>query len=57
MKMFRHALLATAMCLVMPATGQAAEMKAEVLHWWTSGGESESIKVFAEAFKAKGVSG
>ncbi len=54
MKKFRHALLATAMCLVMPAAGQAAEMKAEVLHWWTSGGESESIKVFADSFKAKG---
>ncbi|MFN3500023.1 MAG: carbohydrate ABC transporter substrate-binding protein, partial [Pannonibacter indicus] len=54
MKKFRHALLATAMCLVMPAAVQAAEMKAEVLHWWTSGGESESIKVFADSFKAKG---
>ncbi len=31
-------------------------MKAEVLHWWTSGGESAAVKVFADQFaKAGGV--
>jgi glucose/mannose transport system substrate-binding protein len=33
---------------------QAQEMKAEVLHWWTSGGESAAVKVFADRFKAAG---
>jgi glucose/mannose transport system substrate-binding protein len=34
----------------------AAELKAEVMHWWTSGGESAAVKVFAEQFsKAGGV--
>ena len=32
----------------------AQEMKAEVLHWWTSGGESAAVKVFAERFDAAG---
>ena len=29
-------------------------MKAEVLHWWTSGGESAAVKVFADRFTAAG---
>ena len=33
---------------------QAQEMKAEVIHWWTSGGESAAVKVFAEQFKKAG---
>jgi glucose/mannose transport system substrate-binding protein len=33
---------------------QAQEMKAEVLHWWTSGGESAAVKVFADRFTAAG---
>ena len=32
----------------------AAEMKAEVIHWWTSGGESAAVKVFADAFTKAG---
>ena len=32
----------------------AAEMRAEVIHWWTSGGESAAVKVFADRFKAAG---
>jgi glucose/mannose transport system substrate-binding protein len=32
----------------------AQEMQAEVLHWWTSGGESASVKVLADQFKAAG---
>jgi glucose/mannose transport system substrate-binding protein len=31
----------------------AAE-KAEVIHWWTSGGESAAVKVFADQFNAAG---
>ena len=29
-------------------------MKAEVIHWWTSGGESAAVKVFADKFKEAG---
>ncbi len=37
------------------ATGaQAAGTKAEVIHWWTSGGESAAIKEFAKAYNAAG---
>ena len=30
------------------------EMKAEVIHWWTSGGESAAVKVFADQFTKAG---
>ncbi|MEJ1161903.1 ABC transporter substrate-binding protein [Prosthecomicrobium sp. N25] len=33
---------------------QAAELKAEVIHWWTSGGESAAVKVFADQFTKAG---
>ncbi|HEX2529596.1 MAG TPA: ABC transporter substrate-binding protein [Geminicoccus sp.] len=39
------------MAAAMPLAVQAAEMQAEVLHWWTSGGESAAVQVFAEKFK------
>ena len=32
----------------------ADPMKAEVFHWWTSGGESAAVKVFADAFDKAG---
>ena len=34
--------------------GGAQAQKAEVIHWWTSGGESAAIRVFAEAYKKAG---
>ena len=41
--------------LAMSAGSVAAQdKKAEVLHWWTSGGESAAIKVFADAFSGAG---
>lgn len=43
---------AMALAAAMPAAAQ--EMRAEVLHWWTSGGESAAVKVFAERFTAAG---
>ncbi|MGI9487911.1 MAG: ABC transporter substrate-binding protein [Geminicoccaceae bacterium] len=45
---------ATALTLLMAGSAAAEEMKAEVLHWWTSGGESAAIKVFADAFSEAG---
>jgi glucose/mannose transport system substrate-binding protein len=29
-------------------------LKAEVIHWWTSGGEAAAVKVFADAYDANG---
>ena len=35
--------------------GLAADpLKAEVIHWWTSGGESAAVKVFADAYDKAG---
>ena len=50
-------MVAVSAIALMAATGVAkAEepLKAEVIHWWTSGGESAAIKVFADAFNAAG---
>jgi glucose/mannose transport system substrate-binding protein len=46
----------TAITLVCAAgvPASAQEMKAEVIHWWTSGGESAAVKVFAEQFTKAG---
>ena len=47
--------LALAFTVVAAAQGaNAEEMKAEVIHWWTSGGESAAVKVFAEQFAKAG---
>lgn len=35
-------------------TSHAAGNKAEVIHWWTSGGESAAVKKLAEAYGAAG---
>jgi glucose/mannose transport system substrate-binding protein len=50
-------MMATAAVVTMLALpAHAQEMKAEVIHWWTSGGESAAVKVFADQFtKAGGV--
>jgi glucose/mannose transport system substrate-binding protein len=48
-------LLALAWAVVAAAQGaKAEELKAEVIHWWTSGGESAAVKVFAEQFAKAG---
>ncbi|MFO1146854.1 MAG: ABC transporter substrate-binding protein [Alsobacter sp.] len=54
----RHAASAVALALALGWAGTACaqETKAEVIHWWTSGGESAAVKVFAEQYgKAGGV--
>jgi glucose/mannose transport system substrate-binding protein len=53
MRMVRLACLATAMLAAAPVAARA-EMRAEVLHWWTSGGESAAVKVFADKFAQAG---
>lgn len=54
MRIFRQLCLATALVAVGPALAAAQEMKAEVIHWWTSGGESAAVKVFADKFTEAG---
>jgi glucose/mannose transport system substrate-binding protein len=54
MAAIRQICLATAVITLGAASAGAQEMKAEVIHWWTSGGESAAVKVFADAFNAAG---
>jgi glucose/mannose transport system substrate-binding protein len=54
MTKFSRIILAAAFAAFSPGVVKAAEMKAEVLHWWTSGGESAAIKEIADRFKAGG---
>ena len=56
MRNTRRALLlcGTALAVAAALPVQAQEMKAEVLHWWTSGGESAAVRGFADRFKAAG---
>lgn len=51
MKYSRHALVLALAATTFPAS---AQLKAEVIHWWTSGGESAAAKTLAEAYKAQG---
>ena len=46
--------LAAAAALYAAPAFAADPIKAEVLHWWTSGGESAAVKVFADKFDAAG---
>jgi glucose/mannose transport system substrate-binding protein len=44
-----------ALAAILVSTGaNAQEMKAEVIHWWTSAGESAAVRVFAEQFQKAG---
>ena len=44
----------TALALTLPVAAQAQTTKAEVIHWWTSGGESAAVKTLADAYRAAG---
>ncbi len=50
----RQICLASALFALGAAQAGAQEMKAEVIHWWTSGGESAAVKVFADKFTEAG---
>lgn len=54
MTRFTRIIIAALGAALVPTLASAAEMKAEVLHWWTSGGESAAIKEIADRFKAAG---
>ena len=53
---YRHFLAAAVgLSLAAPAAAPAfAQQRAEVIHWWTSGGESAAVKVFADQFNKAG---
>ena len=40
--------------IALAASPIVAKEEAEVMHWWTSGGESAAIKVLADAYEAEG---
>jgi glucose/mannose transport system substrate-binding protein len=46
--------LLTALLAGLGLAGAAQAQKAEVIHWWTSGGESAAIKEFAAAYNKAG---
>src|SRR5438128_11993394 len=53
----KSCMTALALVFVAGATidgANAEAMKAEVIHWWTSGGESAAVKVFADQFNKAG---
>ena len=54
MSAWRRITLAAVLLGSTASLAAAQEMKAEVLHWWTSGGESAAVKVFADRFDAAG---
>ena len=47
-------MIALAAALALTATAHAAGPTAEVIHWWTSGGESAAVKQVAQAYRAAG---
>lgn len=51
----RHNLTALALgAAILIQVGPALATELEVTHWWTSGGEAEAVKVFADAFNKGG---
>ncbi len=54
MMTLQQRLLAALLATLATAGAQAAGTKAEVIHWWTSGGESAAVKVFSDAYTATG---
>lgn len=48
-------ILAASVCLAALVTGPSAwAQRAEVIHWWTSGGESAAVRVFADQYTKAG---
>ena len=52
----RRALLCASLCAWLCATASAAHAgpRAEVIHWWTSGGESAAVKQVEQAYRDAG---
>lgn len=47
-------MVSSVLALGLATTAAKAEPQAEVLHWWTSGGEAAAVKVLMEEFNANG---
>lgn len=54
MRAIRQICVASALIALGAVQAHAQEMKAEVIHWWTSGGKSAAVKVFADKFTEAG---
>ena len=55
MRAWSHFVAATLGAALLSGPALAAEpLKAEVIHWWTSGGEAAAVKVFADAYDKSG---
>ena len=55
LKLRSRALLGcAALCLSLGVAHAQDKLRAEVIHWWTSGGEAAAVKVFADRFDAAG---
>lgn len=54
MSRLNGARFALSLALVACTAAQAGAPKAEVIHWWTSGGESAAAKTFSDAYRAAG---
>jgi glucose/mannose transport system substrate-binding protein len=52
--MIRRTATGLALAFAMTGAAQAQDLKAEVIHWWTSGGESAAVRVFAEQYTKAG---
>jgi len=53
MRTFKHTTLAV-LAASMGLAGSAMAQTAEVIHWWTAGGESAAVQELAAAYKAAG---
>ncbi len=55
LKLMRGALLgATMSCALLSGASAQEPLRAEVMHWWTSGGEAAGVRVFADAYEKAG---
>jgi len=54
MSHFKTKLLASTVALLIGTGAAFAQTKTEVIHWWTSGGESAAVKVFADQYAKAG---
>ena len=52
--MWKPLIAATALAGVVFCAQPADAQKADVMHWWTSGGESRAVAVFAKEYDARG---
>ena len=52
--MLKTLAVATALAGTLLCAGGAAAQNADVMHWWTSGGESRAVAVFAKEYNKRG---